>query len=265
MRSTSTNTGSAEVDVQQRLRRRELEHLRILVQPAEAALAQLEQPRLQQLLLRDVVGLLLLAAAFGFGLRRARGSGVQREEDLDARALTQREDRVGDFVHRVLLHFGAALHAVARAHAREQQAQVVVDLGGGGDGGARVARGILLPDGDGRGDAVDQVHVRLLDALQELPGVGGERLHVAALSLGVDGVEGERGLARPRHPRHHRHGVVGNVEVDVLEVMDAGAAYNNAFGGHLQGTATARGRRAVESFIISGEKRTCHRGKPLSC
>ena len=132
--------------------------------------------------------------------------------------------RGGDMVHRVALDPLAALRAVGAAGARVQQAQEVVELGGGGDGGARVARGVLLPDGDGRSEAADLVHVRLLHALQELPGVGGERLDVAPLALGVDGVEDQGRLARARNAGDHRQPVVRNVERDVLQVMDPRAA-----------------------------------------
>jgi len=44
---------------------------------------------------------------------------------------------------------------------------------------------------DRRREALDDVDVGLLHLAQELAGVRGERLHVAALALGVDGVEGE--------------------------------------------------------------------------
>ena len=54
-----------------------------------------------------------------------------------------------------------------------------------------------LFDGDGRGEPLDQVHVRLVHELQELPGVGGKAFHVAPLPFGVDGVEGEGTLAGP--------------------------------------------------------------------
>ena len=87
------------------------------------------------------------------------------------------------------------------ADVREQQPQVVVDLGDGADGRPRVGGGRLLLDGDGGRQAVDQVDVRLLHLLEELAGVGRQRLDVAALPLGVDGVEGERRLARSRTGR----------------------------------------------------------------
>jgi hypothetical protein len=81
--------------------------------------------------------------------------------------------------------------AVRDADPREQQAQVIVDLGDGADGRSRVARRRLLLDRDGGGEALDRLDLGLLHHLQELPGVGGQGLDVAALPLGVDGVEGQ--------------------------------------------------------------------------
>jgi hypothetical protein len=77
----------------------------------------------------------------------------------------------------------------------KQQAEVVVDLGDGAHRGARVGAGGLLFDRDRGRQALDQIDVGLLDLVQELPRVRGQRLHVAALSLRVDRVEGERRLA----------------------------------------------------------------------
>src|SRR5208283_4065561 len=79
-------------------------------------------------------------------------------------------------------------------------AKVVVNFGGRGDGRARIARGVFLADGDGRGDAGDLVHIGLFHALQELPGVGGEGFDVAALAFGIDGVKGQGDLPEPLTP-----------------------------------------------------------------
>ena len=94
--------------------------------------------------------------------------------------------------------------AEGAAHAREQQAHVVVHLGDGADGGPRVADAVLLADRNRRRDAVDAVDVRLLHPLEELPGVGRQRLDVAPLPFGVDRVEGQRRLARPAHAGQRR-------------------------------------------------------------
>ena len=154
------------------------------------------------------------------------------------------------------LDAAAAVQAGDGAAAGVEEAEVVVDFGCGGDGGARIARGVLLLDGDGGGEAVDEVDVGLLDALEELAGVGGERFDVAALAFGVDGVEGERGLARTRDAGHDGELVVGDVEVDVLQVVDARAAYDDAFVRHGPGSAGTPHRlvqnRLPKLLIITG-------------
>ena len=78
---------------------------------------------------------------------------------------------------------------------REEQAQVVVDFGDRADRRARIVGGAFLVDGNRRGEAFDIVHIRLLHLAEELAGVGRERLDVAALALGKDGVEGQGGFA----------------------------------------------------------------------
>ncbi len=118
---------------------------------------------------------------------------------------------------------------IGDADAGEEEPHVVVDFRDRADGGARVAAGGLLLDGDGRRQPVDLVDVGLLHHLQELPRIGGERFHVAALALGVDGVEGERGFSRARQPGHDDEAVARQVEVDVLEIMLARPADGDEF------------------------------------
>ncbi len=66
----------------------------------------------------------------------------------------------------------AMLGAVRRAGTRVEQAQVIVDLGDGADGRARIVAGRLLLDGNRRRQALDQVDIGLLHQLQELPRIG---------------------------------------------------------------------------------------------
>ncbi len=116
-----------------------------------------------------------------------------------------------------------------RPDARVEQAQVVVDLGHRADRRARVARGRLLVDRDRRREPVDRVDVGLLHHLQELPRVGGERLDVAALPLGVDRVEGERRLAGAGEAGDADERVAREPHGDVLEVVLAGAVDDELF------------------------------------
>ena len=141
--------------------------------------------------------------------------------------------------HRLRLDRQTGRRRVGNADARPQQAHVVVDFGDGRDGGARVFRGRLLLDRDCRGKPVDLVDVGLLHHLEELARVGRERLDIAALPLGVDRVEGERRLARAREAGEDDQLVARDREVDVLEVVLAGASHGD--GAALE---PGRGRRA---------------------
>jgi hypothetical protein len=84
--------------------------------------------------------------------------------------------------------------------AGEQQTQVVVDLGDRADRGSGVARRRLLVDGDRRRQTLDELDVGLVHLAEELAGIRGERLDVAALTLGVDRVERQARLARTGQP-----------------------------------------------------------------
>ena len=153
----------------------------------------------------------------------------QGRQDHHPRALGQRQHVVDHLRHALRGELHAVLGAVGIAHAREEQPQVVVDLGHRADGGARVVGGRLLLDGDRGRQALDQVHVGLLHELQELARVGGERLHVAALALGVKRVERERGLPRSGESGDHHEAVARDVEADIPEVVRARAADSDRF------------------------------------
>ena len=155
-----------------------------------------------------------------------------RGHDLESGALGQLEDPVDDLLGGLARHGPPADRAVGMADAGIQEAQVVVDLGDGPDGRARVAGGRLLVDGDGRGQALDEVDVGLVHLAQELAGVGREGLDVAALALGVDGVEGQGGLPRARQAGEDDQLVPGQVERDITQVVFASAA-NDETVGHL--------------------------------
>ena len=126
----------------------------------------------------------------------------------------------------------AAVRAVRHADVGEQQPEVVVDFGDRADRRPRVRAGRLLLDGDGRRQAVDQVDVRLLHLLEELPRVRRQRLDVAPLPFGVDRVEGERRLPRAGQAGDDHQLVARDIDVDVLEVVDARAADRNPVVGH---------------------------------
>src|SRR5439155_1182142 len=118
------------------------------------------------------------------------------------------------------------------ADARVEQTEIVVDLGDGADGRARVAGGRLLVDRDRRTEPVDVVDVGLLHHLQELARVGGERLHVASLPFRVDRVEGKARLPGPGEPGDADQAVPRQADGDVLQVVLAGAVDDELVDSH---------------------------------
>ena len=152
--------------------------------------------------------------------------------DGDAFAGRESEDALDDLLGGLAGDGAAAVGAVRRADGGVEQAEVVVDLGDGADGGARAAAGGLLLDGDGGAEAVDGVDVGALHLVEELAGVGGESFDVAALAFGVDGVEGERGFAGAGEAGDDGEGVARDADVDVLQVVLARAADRDVGDGH---------------------------------
>ena len=127
--------------------------------------------------------------------------------------------RVHHLIHRLLADFLAAPGTVRNADACPEQAQVVVDFRHRAHGGAGVAAGGLLVDGDGGAQAVDHVHVGLLHLPQELPGVAGQAFHIPPLALGINGIEGQAALARAGQPGEHHQLVPWDGQVHVAQVM----------------------------------------------
>lgn len=149
-------------------------------------------------------------------------------------------------VHHLADGLGGERDAVGRAarlaNPGKQQTQIVINFGDGADRGARVVGSGLLFDGDGRGEPLNVVHVRLLHQGEELAGVGGERLHIAALPLGIEGIECQGRFARAGEAGDHDQLVAGQGQVDVLEVVGAGTPDHDLF--HLVARSIHRPERA---------------------
>ena len=122
---------------------------------------------------------------------------------------------------------------VRHADPREQETEVVVDLGHGPDRRSRVPRRTLLVDRDRRREPVDLVDVGLLHLAEELAGVGAQALDVAALALGVDRVECQARLAGSGQAGDDDQAIARERDGDVLEVVFAGAANDELILGHV--------------------------------
>ena len=149
-------------------------------------------------------------------------------QDHDALAFRQREDLLQDLLGALARDFDAASGAMRNADGGIEDAQVVVNFGDGADGGARAAVGGFLLDGNGGAEAIDGIHFGALHLIQELARVGREGFHVAALAFGVDGVESERGFAGAAESGDHGEGVARDLDVDIFEIVLAGAVHGDA-------------------------------------
>ena len=210
---------------------------------------------------RDVVLLLLLErgrrtelvrravdehAGVALGLQRgeqvdelALAGAHHRGQHLEAAALRHGEHLVHDLLRRLLLDHVPADRAVRHAGPGVEQPQVVVHLGDRADRRARVAVRRFLVDRNRRGQALDEVDVRLVHLPEELPGVRAQRLDVPALALSEDRVEREAGLPRTGQPGEDDQAVARQVEIDAAQVVLACAADDETRG--LRGTHGARG------------------------
>ena len=163
----------------------------------------------------------VLAQGLGQPLQVGVGPEVERERDEVAGPLGQLLDRPDDRGRAARLDDAAADQAGDDPEPRIKEGEVVMDLGDAGHRAPpRPPAAGPLRHGDGGGDAVDPVGVGLVEPLQELPGVGRERLDVPPLPFRIEGVERERALARPAHPRERHELVERDVEVDPLQVVD---------------------------------------------
>ena len=142
-----------------------------------------------------------------------------RRDDLELRPLLERHDLVHHLIHRLLRDDAPAVRAVRNADAGIEQPEMIIDLRHGADRGTRVPVCRFLIDRYSRGEAGYIVDIRLLHLPQELPRVGGQRLHVAALPLGINGIESQRTLSGAGQPGHDHQLIARDIEADILEIM----------------------------------------------
>ena len=226
--------GFGKIDVKQRFGSRELENLAILKQAIKAALAQLEKPGLDRVGRQAHLGRLFLSTRlFGALFLGSGNQRLNREKHIQASALAEGHQAFHDFIHCVFFYFLAAEQAVGSSDTGKEKAQIIEDLGRGGNCRSRIACGIFLLDRYGGRNSVDQVDVRLLDPFQKLARVGRQRFDVTTLALRVDRIEGERRLPRTGDAGNHGQSVVLNLKINVLEVMNSGPANHNAVCRHL--------------------------------
>ena len=136
-------------------------HLRLVLQPVDDDLDVVLDPAVELQVVGQADDLAIDAGADEAALEHvleqvlvlALLAADDRGQDEEARPVRQGEDAGDDLLARLGGDRPAALGAMALADAGVEDAQVVVDLGDGADGRARIAAGRLLLDADGRRQA----------------------------------------------------------------------------------------------------------------
>jgi hypothetical protein len=157
----------------------------------------------------------------------ALSSAHHRCQQLQLRPLGQLHNAVYNLVDGLFFDFLAAFRAMGNPDSCVEQTQIIINLRYRTDGGTRVMARCFLVDGDGRRKPLDEVYIRLFHLPQKLPCIGGERLHIASLSLCIYRIESKRAFAAAAHPRKDNQLISGDGEVNIFQIMRSRTLYYN--------------------------------------
>ena len=134
---------------------------------------------------------------------------------------------------------------VTLGEVRPQVFHVVADLGHRADGRAGGANGVALAKRDGGRDAVDSVNLRLVHPIEKLPDIRRKRLDITPLPLSEEGVKCERTFAGTAQAGEDDQPALGQVEIEILEVIVADATQPNHVAGCLSRHAVGVGAQPL--------------------
>jgi hypothetical protein len=81
--------------------------------------------------------------------------------------------------------------------------------------------GAFLVNGNSRGETFDVIYVGFLHLAEELTGISRQRLNIASLTFGKDGIERQGGFARAGETRDNHQFVTRDFYGDILEIVFA--------------------------------------------
>ncbi len=143
--------------------------------------------------------------------------------------------RIDDLACRLAGDHPPADPAMRRPRAGEEHAQVIVDFRRRRHRRTRVAAGRPLLNGNRRRQAFNLIDIRLLQLIEELPRIRRQRFDVFPLSLGIDGIERQRRFSRAGQAGDDDQLIAGDIDVNVFEIVLAGAADSDGFSNHRHG------------------------------
>ena len=109
----------------------------------------------------------------------------------ELRPLRQQQKLVQHLVDGLLIDRLATFRAVGMPHPGKQQTEIIVNFRHCPHRRTGIAAGGLLVNGNRRGKPLYIVHIRLVHLPQELPGIGGQGLHIPPLPLGINRIKSQ--------------------------------------------------------------------------
>src|SRR3989338_9000411 len=147
-----------------------------------------------------------------------------RTQNHDLRTGRQAGNLRGYLAWTLALYHPLALRTMRNSYAGKQQTEIIIYLRNGPHRGPGIMRALSLVNGNGRTDALNAVHVRLIHNTQELACVCRQAFHVPSLSFRIQGIKRERAFPGTRKPGDHHELPLRNINVDILEVVNSSSA-----------------------------------------
>ena len=103
-----------------------------------------------------------------------------------------------------------------------EQTQIVINLSYRTNCGTRIFGSGFLVDGNGGGQTINGVNIRLVHLPQKLPGIRAKTLHIPTLSFGINGIKSQAGFAGAGQTGEHHQFISGDGQVYVFQVVFSG-------------------------------------------
>ena len=137
-------------------------------------------------------------------------------EHNDSRIFRQRQKLLRNLWRRHFFQRLAGRRIMRLSCCGIKHAEIIINLRHRGNGGTRIGRSGSLLNGHGRRKAVNEIHLRFVQPVEELTGIGGKALHIAPLPFCIKSIKCQRRLARSADAREHNQFPARNIDVDIF-------------------------------------------------
>ena len=151
----------------------------------------------------------------------------ERSQQDDAFPQVFIQEQVNNLLFRIAHHLLASNVGIGFGSPCVKQPEEVIYLGSCADGTSGVLVGGLLLDADDGTQPCNLIDIGSFHSAQEVASISTERLDIAALTFCINGVESKRRLATTAEASKYSKAVTRNLNVHVLQIMDASTLHAN--------------------------------------